>query len=284
MTGPVDDLPAASRKALDTEYSLSTDQLESYGRNAFVTLKNVLPPDVLGHMAEAITRKVSQLKKDKGPMEDRDTYGRAFIQVANLWTHSDAVRALVFSRRLGRIAAGLMGVSGVRLYHDQALFKEPGGGFTPWHADQYYWPLDSSRCTTAWIPLQDTPLEMGPLEFSAGSHGMIDGRGVQIGDESEREIDRLLNERGYGHVVEPFDLGDVSFHAGWLFHRAGPNTTEHVRKVMTIIYIDENMKLAEPANPHQPIDAEVWCPGVRVGEVIDSPLNPVIYSTRQGQM
>ena len=58
---------------------------------------------------------------------------------------------------------------GVRMYHDQALYKEAGGGITPWHADQYYWPLETDKTITAWIPLQATPLEMGPLEFSAGS-------------------------------------------------------------------------------------------------------------------
>ena len=62
-----------------------------------------------------------------------------------------------------------MEVEGVRLYHDQALFKEAEGGITPWHADQYYWPLSTSKTITDLIPLQATPLEMGPLEFSAGS-------------------------------------------------------------------------------------------------------------------
>jgi len=63
-----------------------------------------------------------------------------------------------------------MKVDGVRIYHDQALFKEPGGGFTPWHADQYYWPLETDKTITAWMPLQSIPLTMGPLEFSAGRH------------------------------------------------------------------------------------------------------------------
>ena len=40
------------------------------------------------------------------------------------------------------IATELMQTDGARLYHDQALFKEAGGGITPWHADQYYWPLN----------------------------------------------------------------------------------------------------------------------------------------------
>ena len=64
---------------------------------------------------------------------------------------------------------GLLEVAGVRLYHDQALFKEAGGGHTPWHADQFYWPLATDRTVTAWVPLVDVPMEMGPLAFATGS-------------------------------------------------------------------------------------------------------------------
>ena len=48
-------------------------------------------------------------------------------------------------------------VEGVRVYHDQALNKEPGGGYTPWHCDGYYWPVQSDKIVTAWVPLQVIP-------------------------------------------------------------------------------------------------------------------------------
>ena len=211
-------------------------------------------------------------------MEERSTYDKAFIQVTNCWMKSDAVRDFVFDERLARLAADLLEVDGVRLYHDQALYKEPGGGHTPWHADQYYWPLASDRCVTAWIPLHDVPLEMGPLEFSAGSHRLEAGRDMAISDDSETAISDLLSDaEGVRHVVRPFRAGDVSFHSGWLFHRAGPNRTARPRRVMTVIYMDADMRLAEPSNEHQKVDREVWCPGARVGDVVDTPLNPVLY-------
>ena len=129
----------------------------------------------------------------------------------NLWRHNDQIKEFVFNKRLARIASQLMRVDGVRLYHDQALYKEPGGGITPWHADQYYWPLENDHTITAWIPLQETPLEMGPLEFSAGSHRIQEGRDLMIGDESEKKIGNTLRLGDFDHVVEPFDLGEVSF-------------------------------------------------------------------------
>ena len=176
------------------------------------------------------------------------------------------------------LASDLMEVNGVRLYHDQALFKEGGGGITPWHADQYYWPLATDKTVTAWIPLQATPLEMGPLEFSAGSHAIVEGRELEIGDESEALIQKKLRVTDFEHVIEPFDVGEISFHSGWVFHRAGANVTNEMRKVMTIIYMDKDMILKNPENKNQINDWHTWCPGAKIGEVINTPINPILYS------
>lgn len=74
-----------------------------------------------------------------------------------------------FLANVGENCGELLGVSRVRLYHDQAFYKEPEGGITPWHADQFYWPLSDDRAITAWVPLQKTPLAMGPIAFAAGA-------------------------------------------------------------------------------------------------------------------
>jgi hypothetical protein len=42
--------------------------------------------------------------------------------------------------------------------------------------------------------------------------------------------------------------------------------------------MDRDMRLAEPKNKNQQNDWDNWCPGAKVGEIIDTPLNPVIYS------
>ncbi|MEY4893959.1 MAG: hypothetical protein RL751_769, partial [Bacteroidota bacterium] len=201
-----------------------------------------------------------------------------FLQLFNLWRENSLIKELVFSKRLGQLASELMQVNGVRLYHDQALFKEAGGGITPWHADQYYWPLSSDKTVTAWLPLQATPLEMGPLEFSAGSHVIVVGRELEIGDESEDQIQKTLRVTDFEHVIEAFDIGEISFHSGWIFHRAGANVTDQMRKVMTVIYMDKDMVLKAPDNANQENDWKTWCPGAQIGAVIQTPLNELIYS------
>lgn len=259
---------------LRTPFALTRKQILFYRENGYIKLQQVLSPELLGHYRAEIACRVTELNTQHLPLEKRSTYDKAFLQIINLWTESEVVREFVFATRLARIATELMGCRGVRIYHDQALFKEPGGGFTPWHADQYYFPVSNDNVTTAWIPLQDTPLAMGPLAFCEKSHRVQHGRELVISDESELTLREVLSQF---HTDEtPFDLGDVSFHAGWTFHRAGPNVTDRMRQVMTIIYMDQDMRLAEPKNKHQVEDLN-HCPGIGVGEVIASPLNPVLF-------
>jgi ectoine hydroxylase-related dioxygenase (phytanoyl-CoA dioxygenase family) len=264
--------------AVDVHYPLTQEQIDFYQQNRFIKLKNVLSTEEVSFFNKVISEKVAELNTEDRPMEERTTYGKAFLQLFNLWTQDEQIKSLIFHERIAQIAADLMQVDGVRLYHDQALFKEAGGGITPWHADQHYWLLESDKTITAWIPLQETPLEMGPLEFSAGSHEILEGRELSISDDSEEKIQKRLKVTDFKHVIEPFDVGEISFHSGWIFHRAGANQTEETRKVMTIIYMDKDMRLKKPSNPGQQNDWETWCPGVEIGEVINSPINPVLYS------
>jgi ectoine hydroxylase-related dioxygenase (phytanoyl-CoA dioxygenase family) len=264
---------------LDSPYELTPKQIERFRGDGFIKLKAVFTADELSFYAHQITRIVTDLNPRKGvPMEQRGTYARAFIQIGNLWTKSDAVKRFSFSKRLARIATELMGTPGVRMWHDQALYKEPGGGFTPWHVDQQYWPMGSEKCVTAWVPLQATPIEMGPLCFARASHLKDIARGMAISDDSEKAIQEAVERERLEQVYGPYDLGEVSFHYGWTLHRAGPNSTDRPRRVHTVIYMDRDMTLAQPANENQKVDREAWTPSTKVGEVMDDGLNPVLYS------
>ena len=263
---------------LDESYQITPEQIEFYRQNGYVKLKHVLSPQLLEHYRKAIQAHVRELSRDALPMDQRDTYGKAFLQIMNLWKESEEVKEFVFGKRLGRIAAELIGATGVRIYHDQALYKEPGGGITPWHADQYYWPVDSDRTVTAWMPLQTTPKEMGPLIFSEKSHRLQVGRDLEISDESEVTLKQALEQ--FRVEDSAYDLGDVSFHAGWTFHRAGPNTTDWPREVMTMIYMDEEIRVTPTKNKNHIVDMERWMPGLAPGDTLSSPLNPVVYSSK----
>lgn len=260
-----------------THFPVSKAEVEHFNTQGYVKIKNVFSAEQLSAFEKVLDQIVAQEKEQLPPLEERDTYGKAFIQLGNLWEQEQRIKDFVFSKPLAHIAQQLLEVDSVRMYHDQALYKEAGGGITPWHCDQQYWPLESNKTVTAWIPLTEIPIAMGPLEFSAGSQQLLEGRQLEIGDESEEKIGKLLRLTDFEQHVSPYALGEVSFHSGWVFHRAGANTSSMMRKVMTVIYMDGAMKLKQPENKNQERDWHRWCPGAEIGKVIDTPINPILY-------
>jgi ectoine hydroxylase-related dioxygenase (phytanoyl-CoA dioxygenase family) len=196
----------------------------------------------------------------------------------NLWTRDATTRAFVLGRRFARIAAELMGVDGVRIYHDQALFKEPGGGFTPWHQDQYYWPVDTENTITMWMPLVDLSAEMGILSFASRSHTRGYLGTLPISEESEETFNRYIEEKGMEVSRQPsMKAGDATFHSGWNLHSAPGNHSTRVREVMTVIWVADGCRVTPPINPNQERDITRWMPGLQPGDLVDSALNPLAY-------
>ncbi|MBA2481507.1 MAG: phytanoyl-CoA dioxygenase family protein [Planctomycetes bacterium] len=264
---------------IDAPHVLDQATIAAYRRDGFVKVPEAIFAEAIAAYRPEITRLVHDHARNAKPLETRDTYGKAFLQVSNLWETSDVVKEFVSGRRLARIAAELMGVDGVRIYHDQALYKEAGGGVTPWHCDQVYWPLATQHTITAWIPLQAVPIEMGPLAFSVGSQRCRFGRDLTIGDESEALLARTLKDLPIDE--SPFALGDVSFHSGWTFHRAGANRSTMTREVMTIIYVADGARIGVPRSRSQEMDLQRWMPGAKPGDPVDTRLNPLVYSSRE---
>jgi ectoine hydroxylase-related dioxygenase (phytanoyl-CoA dioxygenase family) len=164
------------------------------------------------------------------------------------------------------------------LYHDQALFKEPGGGFTPWHQDQYYWPLDTDRTVTMWMPLVNIDERMGMLTFASGSHKKGPIGSVEISDESEETYEKYIAEHGFPIAkASTMKAGDATFHLGWTIHSAGGNRSNTTtREVMTIIFYADGARITPPQNQNQENDIAAWMGGKTVGEIADSKINPVL--------
>ncbi|BCM90450.1 hypothetical protein IAD21_02303 [Abditibacteriota bacterium] len=267
--------------SLDSNYPLSTEQLAFYSENGHIYLPSVVLPEELASYRPVINDAADRFNTETRPLEERDTYGKAFLQIMNLWARDEAVARFTLAKRFARIAAELMGVEGVRVYHDQALFKEPGGGPTPWHQDQHYWPIDTDNTITMWMPLVDIPSEVGSMTFADTSQKVGYLGDMPISDDSEKLIADLIaakgfNTRNYGGMR----AGDVTFHAGWTLHGAPGNPTPNVREVMTIIYFADGTRVFEPKNKSQQDDFDRWLPGLKAGELANSKLNPLPYTSK----
>lgn len=264
---------------LNSDYSLTEQQISSYQENGHIYLKNVATPEEIAEHEPIISDWVFKLNYHDKPVSERDTYGKAFIQIGNLWEKSEACRRFTLARRFGKIAAELMGVSGVRIYHDQALFKEPGGGHTPWHQDQIYWPFDTNNTITMWMPLVPIPQEVGTMTFASGTHKLGYVNKQVISDESHKTLSQFIEAKQFPTVnYGAMSAGDATFHSGWTMHSAPGNPTDHMRKVMTIIYVADGTRIAEPDSKARESDLRSWLPGCKPGDIAASPLNPLVYS------
>jgi ectoine hydroxylase-related dioxygenase (phytanoyl-CoA dioxygenase family) len=273
MTVPVTNLPE-----LASGYAISAEQRAEFASNGHILLRGVATPEEAAAYHPVLAGAVARFNTEMRPLAERDTYGRAFLQVMNLWVRDEAVRRFVLARRFAGVAAALMGVSGVRIYHDQALFKEPGGGITPWHQDQYYWPLDTDHTVTMWMPLVDITANMGTLVFASRSgEGGYLGK-LPISDQSESSFSRYIAEHGFPLVqAAAMTAGDATFHSGWVLHSAPGNDSSQARDVMTVIYFADGAHVTTPDNPNRERDLGRWLPGLQPGDLAASDLNPLVY-------
>ena len=142
-------------------------------------------------------------------------------------------------------------VDGVKLWFDQALYKQPGGRITDYHVDAAFWPVQpAAKTTTIWMALVDVPVEKGCMAFAAGSHELSpDAEFVDIFN-AQAEIAIGDNVRHYPWEWVPLEAGDCTFHSGLVYHRAGGNSTDQMREAMTIAYMTADARFDWPeSNP-----------------------------------
>jgi ectoine hydroxylase-related dioxygenase (phytanoyl-CoA dioxygenase family) len=270
MKKQVADLPQ-----LDDFKQLDPENIKEFQHSGHTLVKEVLTPGEIAAYRPIIVDAADRYNTEKRKLQDRDTYGKAFLQIMNLWQNDEEVKKFVLAKRMAKIAADLMGVENVRLYHDQALFKEPGGGPTPWHQDQYYWPIDTNNTITMWMPLVDIDVDMGMLTFASNSYHEGAVFNFEISDESETAFDDYVKEHKFPiSRAKTMNAGDATWHRGFTMHHANGNNSDKRREVMTIIYLADGARVAPYKNDWQKSDNEKWLMNTPIGAVIDSELNP----------
>lgn len=255
--------------ALAEPYELPDDALTAFRRDECVRLPGVLPHGVVVRLADRLAQLLAA--------EHGESTAGEFLALEQMWLHDDLMRTVALSPRLGNLAAQLAGAD-VRLYHDNALSKEPGCGRTPWHHDAEHFPFTPAHAVTAWIPVGAIPAEMGPLSFAPGNgvpEVMADLAFDKVGTSYDAAVARRLAERGMPVVIEPYAAGDVSFHSSLAFHTAGPNRTTTPRRALATTYLADGLRVIDSPT----MISGAWrdfVPGTAPGELVASPLNPVV--------
>jgi ectoine hydroxylase-related dioxygenase (phytanoyl-CoA dioxygenase family) len=262
-----------------TDDRLLDDALvEQFRRDGFVVVPGLFEDGELDRYAEVVTAAVlDRTRDDATPLEDKSRYQQSFVQCMNLWEDHPEVAPLTFHPRLGRAAAELLGVAAVRLWHDQALYKQPGGRPTDPHQDHPYWPMRETATLTAWIPFEGSTAAAGAMSFLPGTHAVGLRRFVNIFFGEPEDILADPEVQGIEPVLVELPKGSVTFHHGLTVHLAGANATDRARAVHTIIYFADGNTRGYPV-PHFSVDRY----DVQVGERIDSEATPIVWPRPDG--
>lgn len=211
----------------------------------------------------------------RGEESREETYrDTIFIQRVNLWQTSEAMRDLLFQASLGTFVGEVAGVEGLRIWHDQALVKEPYANPTSYHLDVPYWSFTSAHAITIWIALDDATLENGCLYYVPSSHRAQKFDNVAIGERIGALFDVYPEWRDVPAVPCPIPAGGALLHNGLTFHGAGANMTPGRRRAITCAYMPDGSKFNGQRNVLPP----AYLASLRVGDLLDNEAqNPLVY-------
>jgi len=283
-----------SLPALESLYEIPASAVEAFRRDGHVKLQGALTAAEITAYRPHLNAVIDACVADDGLVaRGLVDVGAGWKYVKNIWAQSPVSRRFVTSRRLGRIAADLMGVDAVRLFRDQSYYKEPGGGSTPWHQDMRFIPLETDQIVSIWIPISRVSPDMAPMDYASGSHRASRLLGISGPEEEDMgEFEREMAARGFPIANHgTFEPGDVAVHHANVMHGSRANASTRQREVIVAAYFPDGTPisgdLALGAEP-SPMDAytnviraqnrEIAMGGLRPGDVARGPALPLVYS------
>ncbi|MEJ5262814.1 MAG: phytanoyl-CoA dioxygenase family protein [Ignavibacterium sp.] len=265
------DISPSLKDYLNQPLEITEKQIEFYQQNGFVKVENVIEPEFLPELKKIIEAAVLIRKgKDERDLKDKSQYEQSFLQCGYLCWDFPAVKEIVFAKRFAGIVRDLMKAEHIRLWHDQALFKEPGGRVTDAHQDCSYWPIHEPQFTsTMWLALVDVPIEKGCLYFYPKTNDPNLKEYVDIFKNPHHP--KFLNDKE--KVFVPLKAGEATFHSGLTFHGAGENRTNQMREAMTIIYIKDGVTFDSSDERNK---THTSCIGLNEGDLINTKYTPIL--------
>ncbi len=264
---------------------LSPEQVSKYQNDGFVVIEDFLSADELAFwrsaLEEAIAKRGGNKMPDrkevygKGDDADKSYYDNVFAQLINLWQDNDKMREIMLDERLGKMAAQLADVEGIRIWHDQALVKKPWANPTSFHLDTPYWSFSDRRALSIWVALDDVTYENGCLFFIPGSHKTTRLEIAGIG----KNMGSIFNVYPEFHATKSapalMKAGSCSFHNGLTIHGAHANMTPGYRRAMTCAYMPDG----NTYNGMQNILNDEQIATLKIGDALnDDHQNPLLYS------
>ncbi len=260
------------------KYRITKEQQEFYRQNGFVVIEDFLDNQELETWRSVTEDAVQQRMRERNGLTNQDDpdafYSQVFVQCVRLADTHEGMARLMLDARLGEAAATLAGVQGIRIWHDQALFKQPYGNPTGWHLDNPYWSFYSRDAISIWVALDRATLANGCLWYMPGTHktARIDNAGIGANIASLFKI--YPEWASMSAVPAPCPAGSAVFHNGLTAHGAGANMTRYPRRAMTCAYMPDGSTF----NGQKNVLRDDYFQSLKVGDVLDDPRQvPLIF-------
>ena len=270
-------------RSLPVRTEVTPDQITRYRERGYVVIEGFLSAEELALWRRRIDAAVAAREDRKLANSDwragDSYYDKVFTQRINLWMDHEGVRGLMLDARIGKMAAELAGVDGLRIWHDQALVKEPWANPTGWHLDNPYWSFSSRHAISLWVALDDVTRDNGCLYFLPGTHRTATWANGPIGENIGALFEQYPEWADLEADAAPMKAGSCSFHNGLLAHGAGANMTPGRRRAMTCGYMPDGSTFNGQTNVLPP----EYLATLSEGDVLDNDdQNPLLYRVREG--
>lgn len=233
-----------SKQLSDLEESLLPDSqdVQSYHNHGFWISPIIIPGEILD-AAELGMRRFYEGDLDStgvNPPGWKPTPGDGLRKDDYASLCVKQLADLVRYPMIGATAARLSGARGIRLWHDQLLYKpvnRPGTkANVGWHTDRQYWQCcTSTEMLTAWVAFHDVTPEGGSVGFFDGSHTW-DISNLDFFSQDLDGMESSARKQGFSVNIRPTTMkrGQVSFHHCRTVHGSGPNRSTEPRRSIAI--------------------------------------------------
>lgn len=263
---------------------LIPEQIAVYRENGFLAIEGFLDAGELerwrAFTQEAVDQRLAASKggnlgQSLNNQADPDAYyAQVFTQCLKLLETHAGMRELMLDPRLGEMAATLAGVDGMRIWHDQALFKPPFGNPTGWHLDNPYWSFSSPNAISIWVALDDATLGNGCMWYIPGSHRTARYENAGIGNNLADLFKLYPQWREIDPVAVPVPAGSAVFHNGMTAHGASANMTNKPRRAMTCAYMPDGSTFNGTKN----ILPDDYFATLKIGDTLNNDaINPLVW-------
>ncbi|MCC6681023.1 MAG: phytanoyl-CoA dioxygenase family protein [Phycisphaeraceae bacterium] len=258
---------------------LAHEQIDRYQRDGVLVYPGFLDQAEVAELKAAVLEAIDTMGRNRvapggRKIEDDDSYyNKVFTQRLNLWRISDTVKRYMLDAELGRMLCRLAGVQAMRVWHDQALIKEPFANPTAWHLDNPYWSFNSPQSISIWIALEPATAYNGCMCFLPGTQRMARFECPPIGQSMSDLFAAYPQMAQVDSIAAPMQPGDCSFHNGLTAHGAGANMTRTRRIAMTCAYMPAGSRF----NGQQNILPDDYFQSLKPGDVLENDeWNPLV--------